>query len=170
MGAPGSDAAQQAKDVLGDDIGCHFDHVAIAAPRLRDLVPLWVDALGGEFLGGGDNTRVGYRTARIAYSGGFAVELMEPLPGSDFFGKFFEKNPNGGVHHITMNVDHHELAYDRLIAAGYEPFGRSYDNPTWHEMFLHPKAAHGVLVQVVRHPPHTDGPRETLADYLARIE
>ncbi len=59
---------------------------------------------------------------------------------------------------------------DRLIAAGYEPFGRSYDNPTWHEMFLHPKAAHGVLLQVVRHPPHTEPPRETLAEYLARIE
>jgi methylmalonyl-CoA/ethylmalonyl-CoA epimerase len=170
VGAPGSDAAQQASAVLGADIGCHFDHVAIAAPRLRDLVPLWVDALNGEFQGGGDDTRSGYRTARIAYSGGFAIELMEPLPGSDFFAKFFAKNPTGGVHHITMNVDNHELAYERLMAAGYEPFGRSYEDPRWHEMFVHPKAGHGVLLQVVRHPPHIDGPHETLAQYLASIE
>jgi methylmalonyl-CoA/ethylmalonyl-CoA epimerase len=128
VGAPGSDAAQQASAVLGADIGCHFDHVAIAAPRLRDLVPLWVDALNGEFQGGGDDTRSGYRTARIAYSGGFAIELMEPLPG------------------------------------------RSYEDPRWHEMFVHPKAGHGVLLQVVRHPPHIDGPHETLAQYLASIE
>lgn len=170
MSAPGSDAAQQATDVLGDDIGCHFDHVAIAAPRMRDLVPLWVDALNGQFIGGGDDTRSGYRTAMIAYSGGFAIELMEPLPGSDFFGKFFAKNPTGGVHHITMNVDNHELAYERLVAAGYEPFGRSYEQPTWHEMFVHPKVAHGVLLQVARHPPHTGRPRQTLEEFLASNE
>jgi methylmalonyl-CoA/ethylmalonyl-CoA epimerase len=154
---------------LGADIGCHFDHVAIAAPRLRDLIPLWVDAMQGEFIGGGDNVPVGYRTARVAYSGGFAVELMEPLAGSGFFDKFFAHNSAGGVHHITFNVDNHELAYERLIASGYEPFGRSYANPSWHEMFLHPKIAHGVLVQVVRHPPERSVSDVTLEQHLAGL-
>lgn len=160
-------AAAQIEADLGSDIGCHFDHVALAAPRLRDLIPLWIDLMNGQFIGGGDNVRVGYRTARVAYSGRLAIELMEPLQGSTFFDKFFEKNPAGGVHHITMNVDNHELAYERLTAAGYTTFGLSYDNPTWHEMFVHPRVAHGVLLQVVRHPEHEGRDPQSLDDLLA---
>lgn len=160
-------AAAEIEADLGSDIGTHFDHVAIAAPRLRDLIPLWIDLMNGEFIGGGDNVRVGYRTARVSYSGRFAIELMEPLQGSTFFDKFFQKNPAGGVHHITMNVDNHELAYERLTAAGYTTFGLSYDAPTWHEMFVHPRVAHGVLLQVVRHPKDEGRDPGTLEDLLA---
>jgi len=163
-------AAAQVEADLGADIGAKFDHVALAAPRLRDLIPLWVDLMGGECIGGEDNARVGYRTVQVAYSGRIAIELMEPLAGSTFFDKFFQKNPSGGVHHITMNVTHHELAYERLTAAGYTTFGLSYDNPTWHELFVHPRIAHGVLLQVARHPQE-EKERSTFSveDHLAGL-
>ena len=35
----------------------------------------------------------------------------------------------------------------RLRAAGYRVVGENYENPAWRELFLHPKSAHGVLVQ-----------------------
>src|SRR5205085_8797529 len=81
-----------------------FDHVGVAAPRLRDLLPIYHDLLGGRFLQGGDNARVGYRALQLAYHDGTKIELLEPLDGSTFFDSFFRRTAGGGLHHVTFTV------------------------------------------------------------------
>jgi methylmalonyl-CoA/ethylmalonyl-CoA epimerase len=145
-----------------------FDHVAIAAPRLRDILPLWVDGVGGQFLYGADNHAVGWRLARLAFAGQPFVELMEPLRGSTFFDKFFARNPNGGMHHVTFIVADLPAANKRLIKAGYEPFGFRDNDPHWQELFVHPGKAHGVLLQVgSRDFEHSPTPAHTPEEVLA---
>jgi methylmalonyl-CoA/ethylmalonyl-CoA epimerase len=140
-----------------------FDHFAIATRRIRDLTPLWIDCLGGTFRMGADNASMGWRTARIEFAGAMCVELIEPLAGSAFFDSFFRRNRAGGLHHVTFLVDDVEDAFARLADRGYEPFGA---HEQWHELFVHPKHANGVLVQLMPRRSYR-APEMTLEDLYA---
>jgi methylmalonyl-CoA/ethylmalonyl-CoA epimerase len=94
-----------------------FDHAAIAARRLRDLLPLYRHVLGGEFFGGGDNPQVGYRALQLRFPDGTRIELMEPLAGSSFFDKFFASRGEG-LHHITFKVPDIHAALEIVQRAG----------------------------------------------------
>ena len=145
-----------------------FDHAAIAARRLRDLLPLYQDILGGEFLAGDDNQRVGYRALQLRYPDGTRIELMEPLAGSTFFDKFFAGRGEG-LHHITFKVPDIHAALAILERHEVPTMGVYLDDPNWQEVFIHPKVANGVLVQLAQGAPATDwgGENQTLEKLLA---
>jgi methylmalonyl-CoA/ethylmalonyl-CoA epimerase len=138
--------------------GVVFDHAAHAAPRVRDLLVLYRDQLGGRFLYGGPNERVGYRALNLGFSGGGKIELMEPLPGSSFFNTFFARNPRGGLHHLTFLVPDVEESIARARGAGFDIVGIFLERPEWREAFVHPRSGSGALVQFVQaapgYPPH----------------
>lgn len=149
-------------------IGAVLDHVAFAAPRIRDLLPLYGDLLGGVFYDGGDNTRVGYRAIQLRYPDRSKTELMEPLAGSTFFDSFFRRNPQGGVHHVTFVVPSMPDALTAARAAGYSLVGEYIADEYWQEVFLHPREANGTLVQLARPgPSYAPAPGLTLDDVLA---
>ena len=66
---------------LADELGATFDHVAIAGRRIRDMLPLWRDTMGGRFVVGADNPEIGWRAVRLELGGTWCMELIEPLPG-----------------------------------------------------------------------------------------
>ncbi|HEY4026623.1 MAG TPA: VOC family protein [Candidatus Dormibacteraeota bacterium] len=148
-----------------DGLGAVFDHAAVAAPRMRDLLAVYHDLLGGRLLEGGDNPRVGFRAAQLGFPDGTKIELMEPLAGSTFFDSFFRRG--GGLHHITFKVPDMELAVEELRRRGYRLTGLYLDDPEWQEVFLHPREAHGVLVQLAHEGEHPPAPSMTLEDVLA---
>lgn len=143
---PGPQAAMGELAGLPADLGAVFDHVAIAGRRIRDLLPLWCDTLGGRFVAGADNPAVGWRVVRLALGGEWSVELIEPLHGSEFLDGFFRRHPAGGLHHVTFLVDDVQAAFGRLAARGYEPFGA---DEKWFQLFVHPRNADGVLLQLM---------------------
>jgi methylmalonyl-CoA/ethylmalonyl-CoA epimerase len=128
--------------------GAVFDHVAHAAPRLTDLLPLYRDVLGGRFFDGGDVERVGYRAVQLVYADESRIELMEPLPGSHFLDRFFERNPSGGLHHVTFRVPSLDDAIEAAQALGLELVGEHRDDPEHLEVFVHPRSGHGTVVQL----------------------
>ena len=134
-------------DSILESCAAVFDHAAIAARRLRDLLPLYRDILGGEFLAGDDNPRVGYRALQLSYPDGTRIELMEPLAGSTFFDKFFAGRGEG-LHHITFKVPDIHAALAVLERHGVPTTGVHLDDPHWKEVFVHPRVANGVLVQL----------------------
>ncbi len=136
-------------DPLLQSCAAVFDHAAIAARRLRDLLPLYRDVLGGEFLAGDDNQRVGYRALQLRYPDGTRIELMEPLAGSTFFDKFFA-GKGEGLHHITFKVPDLHAALAILERHRIPTTGAYLENPDWLEVFVHPKVANGVLVQIAQ--------------------
>ncbi|MDX3108623.1 VOC family protein [Nonomuraea angiospora] len=157
-------------DLELDGLEVSFDHTAVAAPRIRDLLPIYRDLLGGRHLGGGgDNRLVGFRTLQLTYANGSKVELMEPLAGSTFFDSFFElTRGRGGVHHLNFHVDDLTAAVALLTARGYRLHGLNQADPRWREVFLHPKEAHGVLIQLAQPGPREPGNvRPTLEEVLA---
>jgi len=152
---------------LPAELDATFDHFAVAARRIRDLLPLWRDTMGGRFIVGADNAEVGWRTARLELGGTSCVELIEPLPGSTFLDSFFSGRPDGGLHHVTFLVDDIRAAFKIMTDRGYEPFGA---DDQWFQLFVHPRNAGGVLIQLM-HRQAVSASREwramTLEDVLA---
>jgi methylmalonyl-CoA/ethylmalonyl-CoA epimerase len=132
---------------LAGQIGATFDHVAVAGRRIRDMLPLWRDTLGGRFVIGADDPATGWRAVRLELGGIWCVELIEPLSGSSFLESYLARRPAGGLHHVTFLVDDVRAAFERFAAHGYEPFGADQQ---WFQMFVHPRRAGGVLLQLMR--------------------
>lgn len=144
---PGAAELGDDEATLAGDIGATFDHVAVAGRRIRDMLPLWRDALGGQFVVGADNPEIGWRAVRLDLGGIWCVELIEPLAGSAFLDSYLRRNPEGGMHHVTFLVNDVRTAFERFAAHGYEPFGA---DEQWFQMFVHPRRAGGVLLQLMR--------------------
>jgi methylmalonyl-CoA/ethylmalonyl-CoA epimerase len=143
----GAELGDELDEGLGDELGATFDHVAIAGRRIRDMLPLWRDTLGGKFVVGADNPEIGWRAVRLELAGIWCLELIEPLGGSTFLDSFLRRRPEGGMHHVTFLVDDVQAAFERFAARGYEPFGADQE---WFQMFVHPRRSGGVLLQLMR--------------------
>jgi methylmalonyl-CoA/ethylmalonyl-CoA epimerase len=131
-------------------IDASFDHVAHAARSIRSLLPLYEGLLGGVFVGGGDNRRVGFRTVQLQYANWGRVELLEPLAGSSFLDSFLGRFGDGGLHHVTFRVPDINEALVAAVEIGMKPFGVYTSDPNWKEFFIHPRAAGGTLVQLAQ--------------------
>jgi methylmalonyl-CoA/ethylmalonyl-CoA epimerase len=145
-----------------------FDHAAHGARSIRDLLPLYRDLLGGRFLGGGDNPRAGYRALQLGFSDGTKIELIEPLAGSGFLDTFLASHPRGGLHHLTFTVVDIHAALRRVGELGLTATAVYLEDPRWQEFFVHPREAHGALIQLAQKGPGGWGrPGLTLEDVLA---
>ena len=130
-------------------VDARFDHVAMAVPRIVDALPLYRDLLGGTFFTGGDNPRLGYRGVQLQYTGG-KVEILEPLSGSTFLETFFTKRPIGGLHHVTYVVEDLRSAITATEEAGFKVHGEYSYADHWQEVFVHPRQANGLLLQLAQ--------------------
>ncbi|MFQ5516894.1 MAG: VOC family protein [Acidimicrobiia bacterium] len=168
MSNPGDGIVGSVVDGGLGEMGAVFDHAALAAPRLRDLLPIYQDLLQGRFLYGGDNRRVGYRALQLAYSDGSRIELMEPLSGSAFFDSFV-KRKGWGLHHITFKVSDIRRAIDIAEHRGFVLVGAFLDDVCWKEVFIHPREACGTLVQLAQSAPGYPPPQldSSVEDVLA---
>jgi methylmalonyl-CoA/ethylmalonyl-CoA epimerase len=123
-----------------------FDHVAVAVRSIKSALPLYRDALGGEYLMGGDADGT-WRWIQLRFPGG-KVELLEPL-ADGFLTRFLERYGEG-LHHITFKTDDIRKAIEEVQRGGYELVDINVDNPDWKEAFLRPKTAHGTLIQIAQ--------------------
>lgn len=128
-----------------------LDHVAVAVRSIKAAVPLYRDALGGEYLMGGDVDS--WRWLQFRFPGGGKVELLEPL-GEGFLSRFLDRYGEG-LHHMTFKTDDIEAAIAQVEGQGYELVDKNLDDPNWKEAFLRPSKAHGTLIQLAQ-PSGTD--------------
>lgn len=124
-----------------------LDHIALGLPRAEDAVELFEARLGGVPAGGYDGEPYGFR--QWEFAGGGRIEVIYPSgPPGGFVHRFLA---NGGprVHHVTLKVPSLDRMLARAEARGYGVVGVERSNPYWQEAFLHPKQAHGIVVQMV---------------------
>lgn len=130
-------------------IDAQLDHVAIAVRDIRRSMRLFVDALGARFLYAGDNQSQGFRWAQFLLPQGGKFELVTPLDPDGFVHRYLDRRGEG-VHHVTLKVPDIHRAIEHLRATGVEPIRVSTEHRAWKEAFIHPKDAHGVLIQVAQ--------------------
>jgi len=124
-----------------------FDHVAVAVRSVRSALPLFRDALGGEYLMGGDVDGT-WRWVQFRYPNGGKVELLEPL-GEGFLSKFLDRYGEG-LHHVTFKTDDIDAAVADIQSRGYELVDIQTADEHWKEAFLRPSNAHGTLIQIAQ--------------------
>ena len=149
-----------------------LDHVAHAVPSVRRALSLYQDLLGGQVVSGGFNPDGGHMVVQLMYPQGGKIELIQPAsPDSKSVGKFLQRSPHGGLHHITFKVPDVAAAASAVAAAGYHPFGTKLDSTPWQETFLHPRETGGVLIQLGRSlRPEPGGLKQPLEELLAKAE
>lgn len=127
-----------------------LNHVAIAVRDIVQASKVYKDTLGAEV-----STKVaqpdhGVSTVFITLPNA-KIELLEPLGESSPIGKFLERNPDGGVHHICYEVDDIAAARETLKAQGARVLGDGEPKIGAHGkpvLFLHPKDFCGTLVEL----------------------
>jgi methylmalonyl-CoA/ethylmalonyl-CoA epimerase len=138
-----------------------LDHLAIGTPVLTDGWDLFGGVLGGRWAYGFGSP--GYWWGQLGFASGPKIELLTPTGGPDaaFLERFLAAH-GPGPHHFNFVVSDIERTLAHLRALGLQPIGVNLDNPSWKEAFLHPRSAHGIVIQVAQQAgePHTPAPRE----------
>ena len=138
-----------------------LDHLAVATPTLTDGWDLFGGVLGGAWVYGLDSP--GFWWGQLSFAAGPKIELLTPTGGPDaaFLERFLAAH-GAGPHHFNFIVSDIEDTLARIQALGLEPMGVSLDNPNWKEAFLHPRSAHGIVIQVAQQAssPRVAPPRE----------
>ena len=124
-----------------------LDHLAIGTPTLTDGWELFGGVLGGTWVYGDDSP--GYWWGQLEFAAGPKVELLTPTGGEGFLGRFLAAR-GAGPHHFNFLVADIAGALARIRAFGIEPVGVNLTNPHWLEAFLHPRSAHGIVIQVAQ--------------------
>ncbi|MDQ3146039.1 MAG: VOC family protein [Actinomycetota bacterium] len=126
-----------------------LDHVAVAVERQSDAWPRYAGDLSGRWMAGGETE--GFASAQVRYANGMCLEVLEPraVERNDFLRRFLDHS-GPGPHHLTFKVGDLGAALAASEAAGLSPVGIDLRDPDWKEAFLHPKQAHGVVVQLAQ--------------------
>jgi methylmalonyl-CoA/ethylmalonyl-CoA epimerase len=138
-----------------------LDHLAVGTPALADGWELFGGILGGTWVYGGDSP--GYWWGQLKFAAGPKIELLTPTGGRDAaFLERFLAGHGAGPHHFNFTVADIGDTLARIRAHGIEPVGVNLDNPDWKEAFLHPRGAHGIVIQVAQQgrTPRSPAPAE----------
>jgi methylmalonyl-CoA/ethylmalonyl-CoA epimerase len=124
-------------------------HVAVAVPSLSETIPFYRDVLGYRV----DEPRViADQHVRVAFAtrDGSRVELLEPTDTESGVARFVAERGRPTLHHLCFLVDDLASTLVRLANEGVELVDhvprRGVEGLV---AFLHPRAANGVLVELI---------------------
>ena len=124
-------------------------HVAVAVPSLSETIPFYRDVLGYRV----DEPRViADQHVRVAFAtrDGSRVELLEPTDTESGVARFVAERGRPTLHHLCFLVDDLASTLVRLANEGVELVDhvprRGVEGVV---AFLHPRAANGVLVELI---------------------
>lgn len=127
-----------------------LNHVAIAVKDLDKAATVYRNALGAKVGAPLAQPEHGVTVIFIELPN-TKIELLEPLGEGSPIGKFLEKSPDGGIHHVCYEVDDIIAARDQLKAQGARVLGDGNPKIGAHGkpvLFLHPKDFCGTLVEL----------------------
>ena len=128
-----------------------IDHIAIIVRSIEEALQVYEGALGLELT---DVKEVPEQAVRVAFLpvGESKIELVEPLTADGGVARFLEKRGEG-LHHICLEVDDIEAALQDLAAQGVRLIDEQPRQGAHGRVaFLHPKSAHGVLIELIEKP------------------
>jgi methylmalonyl-CoA epimerase len=130
-----------------------LDHVGIAVKDVEQALAFYRDALGLEIEAPEDVLTQRVR-AHFIPTGGASLELLEATAGDSAIAKYVEKR-GPGLHHITLRVEDIASALAQLKARNVRLVDDSPRPGAEGALvaFIHPSAAHGVLVELKQAAP-----------------
>jgi methylmalonyl-CoA/ethylmalonyl-CoA epimerase len=127
-----------------------LDHIGIAVANLDEALRFYRDALGLEI----DAPEVvESQRVRVHFvpTGETALELLEATAADSAIAKYVAKR-GPGLHHITLRVDDLAAVLSHLKARGVRLIDETPRTGAHGALvaFIHPAAAHGVLVELTQ--------------------
>jgi methylmalonyl-CoA epimerase len=129
-----------------------LDHIGIAVKDLDQALAFYCDALGLEIEAPEEVPSQRVR-AHFIPIGESALELLEATAPDSPIARYLEKR-GPGIHHITLRVDDIHAALTRLKEKGVRLIDEMPRPGAEGALvaFIHPSAAHGVLVELKQAP------------------
>ncbi len=124
------------------------DHVAIAVRDYASARHFFEEVLGAVPGADAEDAAKKFYWQTFVLGDMSRIELLTPTEEGSFLDGFLKTRP-GGFHHITLQTPDLEAAIAVLEQHGIPYFGKHvYPDGTWKEVFVHPRDAFGVLVQI----------------------
>ncbi|MBL7184598.1 MAG: methylmalonyl-CoA epimerase [Anaerolineae bacterium] len=127
------------------------NHFAIVVHNIEEALQVYEGALGLELA---EVEEVPEQAVRVAFLpvGESKLELVEPLTADSGVARFLEKRGEG-LHHICLEVEDIEAALQDLEAQGIRLIDEQPRQGAHGRVaFLHPRSAHGVLIELIEKP------------------
>jgi methylmalonyl-CoA/ethylmalonyl-CoA epimerase len=126
-----------------------IDHIAIVVENLDNALVVYRDALGMTVTGVREMPDQHVKMAFLPV-GDSEIELLEPLHADSGIGKYLAKRGEG-MHHVCLEVDDIEATLADLKSKGAQLIDETPKRGAYGRIaFIHPKGAHGVLVELVQ--------------------
>src|SRR5438874_1617785 len=128
-----------------------IDHVAIIVRNIEQALVFYRDTLG---IAPSEIKEVPTEQVRIAFlpmggPGGSEIELIEPTNADSSLAKFLEKRGES-LHHICLEVEDIDAALAEMQQKGAPVLDKQPRVAAeGRAIFIHPRAANGVLVELV---------------------
>ena len=127
-----------------------LNHIAIVVPSVGKAKEIYEEKFNAKVSEPKSYTEHGVTVVFVELEN-TKIELMEPYGDNSPIEKFLEKNPNGGMHHICLEVSDINKSAKHLkdnnvtILGSNEPKIGSHNKPI---LFLHPKEFCGTLIEL----------------------
>ncbi len=125
-----------------------IDHIAVVVNDLDAALAVYRDALG---LPLAQVQTIPEQDVKIGFlpSGDSEIELLEPINPESGIAQFLAKRGEG-LHHICLEVDDIEATLADLKAKGAQLIDQTPRRGAYGKIaFIHPKGAHGVLIELL---------------------
>lgn len=130
-----------------------IDHISIAVKDYPKALHFFKNILGAFPGAGARNNDMKYHWQIFSFGDLSRLELIAPLEKKTFLTTFLKKNKKGGLHHISLQTPNIQNAIRRLEDHNIPYFGYNEYGDVWKEIFIHPKDAFGVLIQIAEFNP-----------------
>ena len=127
------------------------DHIGIAVEDLKEVGSFYTEALGLPNNGEETVAEQKVTTGFFPTPNGSEIELLAATEDSSPIAKFIAKNGGrGGIQHVALRVDNLEAALADLNAKGIKLIDEKPRKGAGgaNIAFVHPKATHGVLLEL----------------------
>jgi len=129
-----------------------LSHVSIVVPNLQTAARELEKKYGLKIGEIRVNEQQGVRMAYVDL-GNAKIELMEPSRPDSPVAKFLERNPRGGIHHFSLQVNSIQASIAELEHQGARVLGDGMQKNVHGERiaFVHPRDFLGALVELEEH-------------------
>jgi len=124
-----------------------IDHVSLAVKNYEGAVEFFTKILGAVSQYNGTDNNLKYYWETFALGDLSRFEIIKPTGKGSFLENFL-KDKEGGIHHLVLQTPDIEMTREILEKNDIPYFGFQNYGDRWKELFIHPKDAFGVLLQI----------------------
>ncbi len=129
-----------------------IEHISIAVKEYDKAVDFFQNVLGAIPGVGAEDRNLKFYWQIFSLGDLSRLELIKPTGEGSFLDNFLKNKEVGGVHHITLQTPDIYNAREYLEKKNIPYFGFN-DFEIWKELFIHPKDAFGILIQIAQLNP-----------------